>query len=529
MRRTWTAFLTVIAASTLVAASVFAFGLGHRRPAEGERENEALERAGHVGVDVAPRDTNRITRAEARALAPLAPAAGWAGEIKVGTEDTWEPTVAADPGAPYVYVMYNRFGGTKACKTCPATPMLLRVSSDNGTTWGPETFPCPCPGVKGFQYDPVLKVASNGIVYATWMNRYDMVFSKSSNHGATWTAPIEVSGQPWGDKPWIGVSPNGQDVYIAYSTSSDVWIAASHNAGASFAPAVKLNNDSGRYRYPNGFEVLANGTAVLSASDYPGSSHQTSGQVNIETWRSTNGGTSWARTVIDQVYTGVNFETSSTTTVGSDAAGTLVALYSGATTQGATGSHLDEALDRWRRHVVGPNRARPVLGERELPGDRGRGEWRLPDPLRGRSNRLVEHLVPSVDGRRGHVGRRRRHRRRRHGRDLQDRRRIRVRVRRLRCDRHHQHGEDGGGLGRGRELLDRTWGDLVQPAALNRAASRHHVSSASARSTASSKPIGSIDGKSRPATSERTTVGVASPSISGCARDGETDVVRPAQ
>ncbi|MGZ5129418.1 MAG: sialidase family protein [Actinomycetota bacterium] len=337
MRRTWTAFLTVIAAGTLVAASVFAFGVGHRRPAGGERENEALERAGHVGIAVAPRDTNRITRAEAHALAPLAPAAGWAGEIKVGTEDTWEPTVAADPGAPYVYVMYNRFGGTKACKQCPGIPMLLRVSNDNGATWGPETFPCPCPGVKGFQYDPVLKVASNGVVYATWMNRYDMVFSKSSNHGASWTTPIEVSGQPWGDKPWIGVSPNGQDVYIAYSTSSDVWIAASHNAGASFAPSVKLNNDSGRYRYPNGFEVLANGTAVLSASDYPGSSHQASGQVNIETWRSTNGGASWARTVIDQVHTGVNFETSSTTTVGSDAAGTLVAMYSGATTQGATG------------------------------------------------------------------------------------------------------------------------------------------------------------------------------------------------
>lgn len=92
--------------------------------------------------------------------------------------------------------MYNRFGGPKACKTCPPIPVLLRVSSDNGVTWGAETYPCPCPGVKQFQYDPVVKVASNGVVYATWMNKYDMVFSKSTNHGATWTAPIEVSGAP---------------------------------------------------------------------------------------------------------------------------------------------------------------------------------------------------------------------------------------------------------------------------------------------------------------------------------------------
>ncbi len=76
--------------------------------------------------------------------------------------------------------------------------MLLRVSSDNGATWGAETYPCPCPGVKQFQYDPVVKVASNGVVYATWMNKYDMVFSKSTNHGATWTAPIEVSGAALG-------------------------------------------------------------------------------------------------------------------------------------------------------------------------------------------------------------------------------------------------------------------------------------------------------------------------------------------
>ncbi len=360
------------------------------------------------------------------------------------------------------------------------------------------------------------------------MNRYDMVFSKSSNHGASWTAPIEVSGKPWGDKPWIGVSPSGQDVYIAYSTSSDVWIAASHNAGASFAPAVKLNNDTGRYRYPNGFEVLANGTAVLSASDYPGSSQQTTGPVDIETWRSTNGGTSWTRTVIDQVFTGVNFETSSTTTIGSDGAGTLVALYTGAATLGGTG-HV------WTRRSTDGGvtwSARTELGQpsanASFPAIAGgaSGVFRL---HYADAEPALEHLVPGVDRRRRDVERRRRHRRRGHGRDLQDRGRVRLRVRRLRRDRHHEHREDGGGLGRGGELLERPGWDLVQPAALKRAAGRRHVASASARSTASSNPIGSIEGKSRPARSERTTVEVASPSINGCAREGETDVVSPAQ
>jgi hypothetical protein len=335
MPRIWTASMTIVAAIVLVAASLFA--ASHRPQAVVAKDNPAFERAGHLGLPVQGADMGRITRAEALAAAPEAAAPGWAGEIKVGTEDTWEPTIAADPSGSYVYVMYNRFGGPKACKQCPPIPMLLRVSSNNGASWGPEIYPCPCPGVKQFQYDPVMKVANNGVVYATWMNKYDMVFSKSTNHGATWSTPIEVSGQPWGDKPWIGVSPDGVHVYIAYATASDVWVAASHNSGASFSPAVKLNNDNSRYRYPNGLEVLANGTAVLSASDYPSGSQQATGAINIETWRTTNGGVSWTRTVLQQVFSGVNFETSSTTALGSDGAGTLVALYTGATATGGNG------------------------------------------------------------------------------------------------------------------------------------------------------------------------------------------------
>lgn len=310
-------------------------GEGFEAEEEGEEEDPGREAAEHVGAPVSARDQGPITRAEARAMAPLAPPAGWAGEIKLGVEDTWEPTIAADPFAPYVYVMYNRFGGPKACNKCPATPLYVRISSTNGASWGPETYLCQCSGVK-WQFDPVLKVAGNGSVYATFMNGYNMMFSRSDDHGATWSAPIEVSGKPWADKPWIGVSPSGADVYIAYETSADVWVAASHDGGTSFAAPVKLNTDSGRYRYPNGLEVLANGTALLSASSYPGSQQQL-GQIDVEIWRTTNGGTSWTRTILAQPYSGVTWETSSTTALGSDAAGNLVALYTGATALGGNG------------------------------------------------------------------------------------------------------------------------------------------------------------------------------------------------
>lgn len=325
-------FVTLI---VLAVAGTLVLAVAFRPNGTREREDAAREAGEHVAVPVTLAEQGRITAAEARAKTPAVTAPGWAGEIKLGVEDTWEPSIAADPNAPYVYAMYNRFGGPKACRQCPGTPMYVRVSSDDGASWGAETYLCQCSGVK-WQYDPVLKVANNGSVYATFMNGYDMMFSRSNDHGATWSTPIEVSGKPWGDKPWIGVSPNGTDVYIAYETTADVWVAASHNGGASFAAAVKLNTDTGRYRYPNGLEVLPNGTALLSASSYPGANKQ-AGQIDVEIWRTTNGGTSWSRTILASPYSGVTWQTSSTTALGSDTAGNLVALYTGATALGGNG------------------------------------------------------------------------------------------------------------------------------------------------------------------------------------------------
>src|SRR5207244_1417709 len=100
--------------------------------------------------------------------AVAAPPTGWAGEFLVGAaaDDDWEPSIAADPAAPYVYVMYNRYGGAKACAHCPSPAMLVQTSSDAGATWGSPHFICTCSGVPA-QYDPVLRVTSTGTVYAS--------------------------------------------------------------------------------------------------------------------------------------------------------------------------------------------------------------------------------------------------------------------------------------------------------------------------------------------------------------------------
>src|SRR5947209_2111258 len=130
------------------------------------------------------------------------------------------------------------------------------------------------------------------------MNTNTIVFSKSSDHGATWTAPLAISAQSWADKPWLGISPDGRDAYAAYESRSKLYITSSHDFGTTWSPPLNVNNDTGHYRYPNGFVVLSNGTAILAASSYPNGSGKSKGNVDIETWRAMNGGASWSRVLV---------------------------------------------------------------------------------------------------------------------------------------------------------------------------------------------------------------------------------------
>jgi hypothetical protein len=266
--------------------------------------------------------------------------AGWAGEQIVGAGNTWEPSVAADPGAPYVYTMYNDFSGAKSCKTCPSPFMVVRASSNGGATFGPEVRICQCPHI-GFQYDPTIAVSSTGAVYAVWLNNYTIAFSKSTDHGATWSAPTIVSGKLSSDKPWLGISKNGTDVYIMFAkgTGGDLYEVHSHNGGATFSTAQMIGTVPGvHYFYPNGLAVLPSGTAVMSASQYPNSNSQTNtAPISIATFRTTNGGTTWTRVNVDSVFAGPSFETSSTTTLAADASGNLVVEYGGSTSPGLDG------------------------------------------------------------------------------------------------------------------------------------------------------------------------------------------------
>jgi hypothetical protein len=273
------------------------------------------------------------------------PAAGWTGERVVdATTDDWEPAIAADPNGPYVYLLVTRIGEPKPCPgNCPTAFLALERSTDGGVTWTAATPLCACKG--SWQYDPMIEVVPDtGDVYAAYLNGFNVVFLKSTDHGQTWSAPINTYGNvSWNDKPALAMSDNGRDVYISFNgpTGGDPWMAQSHDYGATWTQ-IKLV-DSKRYYFAFDADVLHDGTAVFAESSisYTGPGGAPEGVVKHVAFVSRNRGQSWSQVLVDTVAVGepcVADGCSPDFYIGHEALsaddnGHLVYLYDGATTE----------------------------------------------------------------------------------------------------------------------------------------------------------------------------------------------------
>lgn len=270
--------------------------------------------------------------------------AAFVGEqLMSGSADAWEPFVAADANSANVYAVWFLPHGPVQCAGCPSSGLQFTRSTDNGVTWSAPVY-CPycASGSKG-EYDPTIKVVARPAagtaapVYVMWMDWNSIAFSKSLDHGQTWTAEKIVSGTQWADHPWFGMSADGKDVY-AFWAKGDLYAVASHDYGATWSAPLKINTVKRLYYYAEGVEVLPDGTVVVAAAGYPcgkGSS-QCTGTITYNVFRSTNAGASYTQSVVDSLKTGVQYMTDGLETVASDATGTLVLMYTGAPTQGGS-------------------------------------------------------------------------------------------------------------------------------------------------------------------------------------------------
>lgn len=191
-------------------------------------------------------------------------------------QSNWEPTVATDPNHPsLVYQLITGINAHECSHTCPGTSVLLRKSSDGGTTWGPETFVCgiACKGI-GWQFDPQIKVANDtdpacgcGTVYVAFMDTYDpgVQLFKSYDGGDTWSTPVTMNGGlNYMDKPVLVISPSGKDVYVAFNHKLDSMVVASHDYGQTFLPPQQVNGNDRLWWYANGGAIAPNGDVYFS-------------------------------------------------------------------------------------------------------------------------------------------------------------------------------------------------------------------------------------------------------------------------
>jgi hypothetical protein len=170
------------------------------------------------------------------------------------------------------------------------------------------------------------------------------VFTKSTDRGKTWSAPVRVYGNvSWTDKPEIATSPSGKDVYVSWNgpQGGDLYVGQSHDYGATWTQ--QHLSDSKRYYYAYDAGVLADGTVVFSES-----SLQYAGSTNVqgEVWHhaiiSRDGGATWENVVVAKVPIGEtcvadgckpDFYIGQTSVV-SPAPGRLVFAYEGPRTAG---------------------------------------------------------------------------------------------------------------------------------------------------------------------------------------------------
>ena len=304
-----------------------------------QRRREAFEAADAVGAA-----GQAGTRSYVEAAAGTT---GWVGEIPISaTADDWEPAIATD-SASRVFLLTTRYGAKPCSGNCPSPYIALTISQNGGVSWGAPKPLCACKG--SGQFDPIIEVVpSTGAVYAAYLNGFNVMFTKSTDHGVTWSAPVKTYGNvSWTDKPALAMSDDGRNVYVSFNgpTGGDPYVARSTDFGATWSQVKVIN--SNRYYFAFDADVASDGTVYFAESGilYGGGGNKgtvPTGTIDEHVFVSRDAGATWQDHIVAQVQPGLACVAAGCTpdfylghvALSADGNGALVYLYDGATTAG---------------------------------------------------------------------------------------------------------------------------------------------------------------------------------------------------
>lgn len=226
---------------------------------------------------------------------PAAPTPAAATQARIGWPrgDDWEPYVTTD-GAGHLYAAITHVSGRH---------IQVQRSDDAGRTWSTPVTIDPTPTKTG-QYDPWLAIdpADGRSLIATYMqdapaSAIRMV--RSSDRGATWSAPVAVSGPHHGlDKD--AMAARGKTIAVCFDNFFTMFAAVSNDGGSTwvqhriftFAHAPNQLLCSGAGIDSHGTIFFAWDTSAIKS---------TASKPAAEVWieRSTDNGVTWKKTHLD--------------------------------------------------------------------------------------------------------------------------------------------------------------------------------------------------------------------------------------
>jgi hypothetical protein len=267
-------------------------------------------------------------------IAPAIAEGTFATQSRLGyqTGDGWEPAIAADAFG-HVYMLYAQYEGVPGCDACQSPTQILQVSNDRGQTWqAPRVLQAN--SEKGWDSQVVIDPADGQTVYASWIERQksDVVVAKSIDFGVHWTYTVANRINKGADKDILAV--RGSDVYVAYDHSTQMYVASSHDGGATFTETKINANANLGWALAGGGTVDMAGNVFFSWNGYE-QNGQAKGPVNLFISKSTDKGRTFSNTLLDVsgdprdcsadlcgwAYLGAAI------TMTSDASGTLYALW----------------------------------------------------------------------------------------------------------------------------------------------------------------------------------------------------------